>query len=313
MPLLKKLIFSIPFLIFFYLFNLFFRNFISQGYSSLFSLDLTVLIALIMLTLVLVLALVFFTIFGCFSQDYRFVLPINLVASVATAIFLPLPIGFIAAALVFGVFSLVYVFFDRKLKTYLNFQPNFLLTPTIKNLGFLIILIFSLVYYQISSEEIQTKGFEVPDSILNAADQIQSAIGGGQVQGESIAQLPSLKQEDIDFLKEHPELLKERGIDPAILDNFSSRTGETTSSTQPISSQALKATTKNILESFLKPYQGYIPLFLAATLFTTLESFFWIISIPLPLFIWVIFYLLEKSGFIKFTTEMRPVRKLIIE
>lgn len=81
---------------------------------------------------------------------------------------------------------------------------------------------------------------------------------------------------------------------------------------QELTNDLIKQTVSEQLQNFIKPYLGFVPSLLAIVLFFTLQSLTSLINLAnLPL-LWITFYILEKSGFIKFTTEMRPVKKMII-
>lgn len=74
----------------------------------------------------------------------------------------------------------------------------------------------------------------------------------------------------------------------------------------------LKKTVKDQFQTMLKPYQSFIAPILALLFFFSLQAFVAIISIFLSPLIWFIFYILEKTKFITFTTEMREVKKMIV-
>lgn len=73
-------------------------------------------------------------------------------------------------------------------------------------------------------------------------------------------------------------------------------------------SQALK----DQIQSFIKPFLGYIPIILALLLFLTLQSITSLISLFIHPLLWLIFLILEKTGFVKFEEEQRTIKKLFI-
>ena len=95
-------------------------------------------------------------------------------------------------------------------------------------------------------------------------------------------------------------------IDTAL--KFASPQGETTLAPQNLLKQAVK----DQLQSFLKPYLGFIPAGLAILLFLTLQSLTSMINLLIYPLLWGTFYVLEKTGFVKFTTEMRTVKKMVL-
>jgi len=78
------------------------------------------------------------------------------------------------------------------------------------------------------------------------------------------------------------------------------------------SQDLIKQTVKDQLEGFLKPYLGFIPALLTIILFLTLQSLTSFINLLIYPMLWIIFYIFEKTGFIKFTIEKRPVKKMVI-
>ncbi len=81
---------------------------------------------------------------------------------------------------------------------------------------------------------------------------------------------------------------------------------------QDLTNDLLKQTIKDQFQILIKPYAGFIPAILALLLFFTLQSLTSLINLFIHPLLWLIFYILEKTGYIKFTTEMRPVKKMVI-
>ena len=74
----------------------------------------------------------------------------------------------------------------------------------------------------------------------------------------------------------------------------------------------IKQTVKDQVQNFIKPYASFIPAVLTVLLFITLQSITSFINLLIYPLIWLTFLILEKVGFTKFTTEMRPVKKLMV-
>lgn len=74
----------------------------------------------------------------------------------------------------------------------------------------------------------------------------------------------------------------------------------------------IKQTIKDQIQGFIKPYINFIPAILTVLLFLTLQSLTSLLNILVYPLLWLIFFILEKTGFVTFTTEMRPVKKLIV-
>lgn len=80
----------------------------------------------------------------------------------------------------------------------------------------------------------------------------------------------------------------------------------------PQDSNILKQAVKDQVENFIKPYSGAIPAILAAGFFAVLQSLVSFINLLIYPLLWGTFYILEKTGFIKFEVEQRPVKKLVV-
>ncbi|MBI2600379.1 hypothetical protein HYW42_00330 [Candidatus Daviesbacteria bacterium] len=94
--------------------------------------------------------------------------------------------------------------------------------------------------------------------------------------------------------------------------NSFSNTEDNLSNSSDLTQTLLKKTIKEQFKTMLDPYLGIIPLVLAALFFVSLHSIASLLFILFPSLIFIIFYLLEKSNFIRFEKEMREVKKLVI-
>src|SRR3989344_8003961 len=90
MPILKKLIFALPFLIFlawfYYQLNFFFKDI-----YIIFGLNFSVLIQIIWLIVALGLLSLFFVIFSCLCDDWKFILPVSILGSLISFVIFPIP------------------------------------------------------------------------------------------------------------------------------------------------------------------------------------------------------------------------------
>jgi len=123
-------------------------------------------------------------------------------------------------------------------------------------------------------------------------------------------QLPAISQEQIDLLKQNPDLLRQSGLDPKILDTLSQPKAAQTP--QSLTQNLVKQTVKDQIQNLIKPYQNFIPAGLTLLLFLTLQSLTSIINLLIYPLLWLAFFILEKTGFVKFETEQRPVKKLVV-
>lgn len=79
-----------------------------------------------------------------------------------------------------------------------------------------------------------------------------------------------------------------------------------------LSQDLIKQTVKDQIQNLIKPYQNFIPAGLALLLFLTLQSLTSIINLLIYPLLWLTFFILEKSRFVRFEVEQRPVKKLVV-
>lgn len=85
-----------------------------------------------------------------------------------------------------------------------------------------------------------------------------------------------------------------------------------TNELQSLTNNLIKSAVKTQIQDFIKPYLSFIPATLAILLFLTLQSLTSLINLLIYPLLWLIFFILEKSGFIKFEIEQRPVKKMVV-
>ncbi len=319
MPTFKKLIFTPLFLLslaaVFYQLNPFLKS-----ADLIFSFSTDTFIKIILICFAILLSGIFFTILSALALDFKLIIPVILISSLIPFVFLSTSLAVVASVLI-GVSLLIsFIGLENKMKSYLTFQPTTLFNPSIKQLCGLLIISLSLVYYLSVNSEIQKNGFQIPDSLIDTAINLTPKDSNFQgFKAEKIAQLPQLSEDQIKLLKQNPELLKQFGIDPKTLDSLnisSAPTNTAKNSTKPSVASGindlLKKTIKDQFQTILKPFQSFIPAILALLFFFSLQAFVAILSIFLSPLIWLIFYVLEKTKFITFTTEMREVKKMVI-
>lgn len=228
-----------------------------KSYDAIFSLSSNSLIQFIALAFLILTASLLFNLFITFAQNWKMVLPVGLVASILPMLFLTPALGLVFSLGVLISLSLTYLILTSKLKTYLTFNPNSLISPSIKQLASLLILAFSITYFLSINQIIQKTGFQIPDSLIdNVLKVVQFNLA-----------IP-------------PDLIKQ--------------------------------TVKDQIQNLIKPYLNFIPAILALLLFITLQSLASIMNLLIHPLLWIIFYILEKTGFIKFTEETRLVKKMVI-
>jgi hypothetical protein len=302
MPSFKKLAFAPLFLTFYALLLYNFAPFL-KSYDFIFSLTFDTFAQLLILASLFILAALFFVIFACLCQDLKLVVPIGILASFLPMLFVSVNIGIVL--LVGGVvsFILTFVNLENKLKSYLTFNPSFLLGPSIRSLVTFLIIFFSFSYYLSINQLINTTSFQIPDSLIDTTLKFTPKT---ELPEES-SKLP-ISQEQINILKKNPEALKQYGLDPKILDSLNQAQTSLSDSTNNLIRSAVKAQ----LEAALKPYQNLIPSVLGVLMFFTLQSLSSFINLFIYPLLWLIFYILEKTNFIKFEVEQRPVKKMLV-
>lgn len=303
---LKKLTFAPLFLVVFLLL-IYQISPLLRSYDFIFSVSFSTLIELVIISAAVSLSSFLFALFVSLSFDWKYIFPVGILASLIPLLFLDTSLGLVYIIGILVSLLITYLNLDNALKSYLTFQPSSLLGPSIRHLSGLLILSFCLVYFLSTSKIIAQNGFQIPDSLIDTALKFTQPAGSSE-QESSTSQI-NIPQEQIDLLKKNPDLLKKSGLDPKILDTLNSPKSQNTLNTP---NDIIKQTIKDQIQSLLKPYLGFVPAVLAVLLFFTLQSLTSIINLLIYPLLWITFYILEKSGFIKFTEEQRPVKKLVI-
>lgn len=299
---IKKLIFAPIFLIVFAFFCL--QLGITLAIPNLaLSFGLSTLIQLLVLTAVTMLASLFFVVFAVLAFDWRVVGPLSLLASILFFIFFTPLTGLIGAMLILALLCSIYLMLEQKLKSYLDFKPTVLFKSSIKNLAWFLILISALAYYFVISNDISKNGFALPDSLIDTSLKFMPA----STTLEQTPQLPQIPPEQLDALKKNPQLLKQYGLDPNLLDQYSKQQ----SATPPATESPVKKLIKEQLQTMIKPYERFIAPVLAILFYFSLTFFLSIFSIFISPLVWLTFWILRKSGFIKFVEEQRTIKKMV--
>lgn len=304
MALLKKLTFAPFFLIIFFILIYSLKSFLGS-YDFIFSLSTATLIQLITVSVLIILSSFLFTLTATIAPDWKIVIPLSLIAALIPLFFLNFSLGIVFAVAIFISLLLSFANLENKLKTYLNFEPISLLGPSIRNLSFLLILSFTLVFFLSINKTISEQSFQIPDSIIDTALKFAQT----DQQETPAPQLPPLSKDQIDLLRKNPELLKQSSLDPKILDNLGKNL---TQAPQNLANDLIKQTVKDQLQGLIKPYLGFVPAILSVLLFLTLQSLTSILNLLVYPLLWLTFFILEKSGFTKFIEETRVVKKMVI-
>ncbi|MBI2022892.1 hypothetical protein HYS97_03535 [Candidatus Daviesbacteria bacterium] len=306
---IKKFIFAPLFLLFFALFLIKLQSF--SQIDLIFSLNRQVLIELLTLTGLLTLSSLFYAIFIALADDWRMVLPVGFVAATLPVIILEQNFSFVIALGVIFASGIAFLQLSRKLKNYLTFEADQLLTPGVKSFATLVILFVSLAYYFSASSDISKKGFEIPDSLIEASLKFAPQPDQSLTPEQSSMLDTKIDPEEIAYLKQNPKLIKQYGLDPKILDN-PNLLEPLKNPASDISKELTKSLLKDQFNQAIAPYILWVPGILAVLNFVTLNSFVYLFLLFAPLTLWLIFYLFEKLGFIGYKKEMREVKKMVV-
>lgn len=305
MSLVKKTLFFIPSVILSLLFFWSVQNLLIDPYLLLSpNLDTLIELATILgfLTLGSILTITSFTL----SNNWRISVPASaLMAIPPLLIFIP-PTNYLLTTAVILSYLISFALLSPKLARYLTFKPTELLTPSVKQLVTLILLSVTLVYYQGTKDRIETEGFKLPDSL------IETALNLSAPQVSSTPAIPQLSDEQLQLLRQNPALLQQYGIDPKILDQLDKPTLSGYDADYDSSGDLIQAAVQSQIDQLVRPYRAYLPLILAGLFFITLNSLASLLSILISPFLWITFLVLEKTGFTKYQTEQRTVKKLVV-
>lgn len=306
----KKLIFAPIFLCIFGLLIYRLVPFL-KSYDFIFSLSINTFVELITLSGLFCLSCLMFVLFATFASDWKLTLPVSLIAALIPMLFMDQSLGLVFAAAIFVTLLLTNVSLDSILSSYLNFQPSSLLGPPIRNLTGLLILGFCIVYFLSINKIIAEKSFQIPDSLIDTAINLtSSSLPNMQTEQTVTSTISQITPDQINLLKSNPQLLQQAGINPSVLDNLNTSQKSTTTSNP--ATDFLKQTIKDQIQNFIKPYINFIPAILAVLLFFILQALTSLLNLLIYPLLWLIFLILEKSGFTKFETEQRTVKKLVV-
>lgn len=312
----KKLVFALLFLMVFALFS-YELAFVLNIPNLALSFSFGTLVQLVVLTILAILASLFFVIFAALAFDWRLIGPVSLLGAILILVFLGSTIGIIAGIISFIILCSVYLLLEQKLKTYLDFRPSELFKPTIKNLAWFLIVISSISYYLMISQEISQKGFQIPDSLIDTTLKFMPAQSPeANLDTTANTNLPQITHEQIQELRKNPQLLKQYGLDTKMLDTIENQINSGTKSVTKAANlnpnSFIKDAVKAQLQAILKPYQKFIAPLLALLFYFSLTFFSSIFSIFISPLIWLIFLILRKVNFISFTEEQRTVKKMVV-
>lgn len=305
MGLFKKLVFSIP--LEFSLLGLFWQlSYFLTSPNLVLGFGLEPLTHLVYLTFLILLASLFLVIFLTLANDWKIVLPIALVNSVTPLALIQTSEGLILAGGLFLITVFIFALLRRELSTYLTFNSSQLLVPETKRAATFLAFLIAATFYFSAAVQVKQNGFTLPDSLVDQVLRI-SPILSASSDKDSLGQ-SLLSPQQLELLKQNPQALKAAGLDPSVLESLTNANSNPNMAADAVVKKALE----NQFQTVIKSVIDYIPIFLAVMFFISITSLGAIISIILPPTVWLIFFVLEKTGFIQFSKEMREVKKLVV-
>lgn len=304
----KKLTFAPLFLLIFALLVSQIIPFLS-AYEFIFSLSLNNLIQLMVIAALFIVSALLFSVFVTLAADWKMILPVSLIAALIPMFFLEPALAIVFTVTTFTSFLLIFLSLETALKSYLTFKPETLLGPSIRRLASLLVLAFCLIFFLSTNKIIAQKGFQIPDSLIDTALKMTPLESPAEEITQQ-AQLPDIAPEQLEFLKKNPEALRQSGLDPSILNSLN--LPKSSKQPQNFTQELVKQTVKDQIQNLIKPYINFIPAGLTLLLFFSLLSLVSVVNLLIYPLLWVIFYILEKTGFVKFIVEQRPVKKLVV-
>lgn len=322
---LKKLIFAPLFLVFLTA-SIYFYKLILDAYLDVFFGTYGGLYEFALLAIPLILASLSYCLFVTFTQDIKYAFAVAAISAMTPFAFLSLNLSIVIAAGIAISLIIVYFNLQTSLRSYINFQPTTLLKGPIKLLNIFILLTLTFGYFLNVNSIIQTQGFKLPDSLVDWAVNMSLSSQGMNFKGEKYQLAQVITPEQIELLKQNPAVLKQYGLKPEDLDALAPSTTTATQSSPGQNNttitatqlppgnlkEVLKTQINNMLDQTLKPYLFVIPILLAFMFYSLASLILWLLTLFLSPIIQLIFYLFEKSGFIKFEKEMREVKKIVI-
>lgn len=293
---IKKSIFGVLFFISFVVMLYEVKQVLTQS-LDLFSLDLKNYLPYLTFSAVTLLAGLLFVIFVTFSQDWKLITAVLLLSNLGCFLFFPAPFSFLLALGFLSLYAFSYVVLDNKLKTYLTFQASTLLSPSVNSLARLFIVLVSVVYFLSTTAGFNPQTWQVPDSLVDMV----SSFTNQAVTPNTAQSIPSTQ---LNLFKQNPELLRQFGINIDQLDNLTTPATNT--------GNVLRNSIKQQLKRVFNPYLGYLPLLLAFLFFISLSSVVSLLAILTPVVVWLIFWVLDKTGFTRFEKTTREVQKLVV-
>lgn len=317
---MKKFLFGILFLLSFAAFHFFFSDRF-QTYDWVFGMGTDVLGFMFAVSFLVLLSALFFIIFAALSQDLKIGAPVIVLGTLTPLAFLPNALGLVLAGGYLISLLLFYLLVVKNITTYITFSPTPLLSHPVRTLATLLVLVISIGFYFSINSVLKKDGFKVPETILPDAiiEQVIRSQQSSVLGARYVAQNPTITSEQLQLLKQNPELLKQYGITTEMVEKFEKTLPEEPAKKSNGSgvpnlnpTNLVKGLVFDQINDIANQYLYIVAPILALmvwSLFAFANFFLFLLVNPL---LWGIFWVLEKTNFIHFEKEMREVKKLVV-
>lgn len=244
-----------------------------QDFSLMFSLDFNLLYQLIRLVVTIALTAYLFTTLVVLASDWKLVLPFIALASLSTILFVSSPVN------IFLSLGLLVVFIISFAQTYHKVTKD-------------------ATDFNVSGNIIKPSGSLITLIILvtSIALYVSVSATGDKMIGKIVDSVVSISS---DIMKTQ-QLPQDLGINPG-------------ATIQNLAIEAAKPLITKQVNDMIKPFLPVIPFLIVFLFYLNLQFLASIAAFILSPLIYLLFWILEKIGFIGFVTENRLVKKLIIQ
>ncbi|MFA5932558.1 MAG: hypothetical protein WCV81_05105 [Microgenomates group bacterium] len=310
---LKKLIFAIPFLLSIVVFYIQAEPIVKDP-TLLFSFDFNLLLQLIYFAVSITATSYFFITFASLTSDWKIVAPISFIGSSLVLLFIQPPEAYYLGIGLFLTFCAIFAQLLNKLtKDPTSFHTSDHINKPAKQLVTIIVLITSVIVYLSVTTSSQQMVSKMIDSVVNlSTDFVKNQQLTPQSEDNTQTSLPSLSSDQIALLKQNPDLLKQYGLDPSILNQLDTTNKKTPVTAQSIAAEAAKPMITQQITDMIQPCLPFMPFIIAFIFYLNFQFFTSITTLVLSPLIYLLFYILEKIGFIKFEITTRQVKKLVV-
>ena len=276
-----------------------------QDFSLIFSLSFNILSQLIMLVGTIALIAYLFTVFAVLASDWTLVLPVIVLSSLSTLSYF-LSIGLLIAFVI--SFAQTY---NKVIKDPSGFHVSENVVKPSGSLATLIILATSVAFYFSVSATGDKITQKIVDSVVNISGDIMKTQQLPQNTGTNPLDSISISSDQIKLLKENPDLLKQSGLDPAILDTIGKQDNKNVTA-QDLAVEAAKPLITKQVTDMIKPITPILPFLMVFLFYLNFQFLASTAAFILSPSIYLLFWILEKTGFIHFEIEMRAAKKLVV-